>query len=105
MRSHAKLTAAAVQAIRKDDRPARVVAAEYGVSWSMVARIRRGHAWKPKPAKPARVRQRPANAKLTPRIAEQIRSCSLSLRALAKVFAVHPSTVASVRAGETWRDA
>lgn len=105
MAYRSKLTAEQVIAIREDERSARVVAAEYGVSWSMVARIRRGEAWKPKRVVArVRVAARPANAKLTPNAVQQIRrSNGLTIRALAAFFGVHPSTVASAKVGETWR--
>ena len=43
---NAKLTEAQVQLIRQDARPARVVAAEYGVSSTLIGNIRSGIGWK-----------------------------------------------------------
>lgn len=45
-RTRAKLTAADVVAIRKDRRTSTAIAAEYGVSHSLVSMVKRRHRWK-----------------------------------------------------------
>lgn len=92
MRPHAKLTAAAVQAIREDGRPARVVAAEYGVSRQTVYEIRRGHTWK---RAPGPIRHRP---RVPASVLESIRADKRLRRLIAAEHGVSISTVDRARA-------
>ena len=41
-----KLTESQVLAIRKDTRPCRAIAAEYGIAYTGVHKIRRGETWR-----------------------------------------------------------
>lgn len=51
-KGNARLSEADIEAIRKDDRPSRVVAPEYGVSHAHIRAVRQGRVWKRKTTPP-----------------------------------------------------
>lgn len=100
-----KLTPEQVAVMRSDLRPARVVAADYGVACTTVDHIRRGHTWKQRGYVPVRLqRPTPPNAKINADIAERIRADTRTAAEIAAVYSLDVSHVRKVRRREVWKE-
>ena len=121
--SQARLTEPQVQAILLDPRTAEATAIDYGVTGSLVVRIRAGKAWRavreaipPHFLEQAEAERRAArvavwqrvarecNATLTPSQAAEIRASSGPCRAVGARYGVSASTVSLIRQGRIWRE-
>jgi hypothetical protein len=105
----AKLTEASVRAIRRDPRVYRVIAADYGVSKSLVGMIKCRESWKhvdpgTQPELRGNVRgKRHGGAKLTEADVCAIRADTRTQCAIAADYGVSQSRVGAIKRGECWK--
>jgi len=99
-----KLTREQVAEMRADTRPARLVAADYGVACTTVYNIRRGHTWKVRGYVPVRLKRPAPNAKIDAFIAEQIRADRRTSLEIAAAYSLDASHVRAIRRGKVWAE-
>lgn len=109
LNNSAKLTREEVLEIFRDDRAYRVIAADYGVSHSVVGNIKRGQTWDHVTGKKLTQRKYAKGIKnwraaLTPRQVRAVRASSDTHAVLAERFNVPYYVIQTLRAGITYKD-
>lgn len=99
-----KLTQEQVAAMRADQRPSHLVAADFDVCPTTVQRIRRGHSWKQHGYVPTRIQYPAPNAKINAAIAEQIRADERTAMEIAAAYSLDVSHVRAIRRGDVWKE-